>query len=46
MCDDQINDEITKLHAGVGTYDAADRWYFDMPLVLCLRNPFEQDDDG
>jgi hypothetical protein len=46
ICDDQINDEIKKLHAGIETYDAADRWYFDIPLVLCLQNPFEQDDDG
>jgi len=35
--DAQINDEITKLYEAIETYDADDRGYFDLPLVLRLR---------
>jgi hypothetical protein len=37
--DADINDAITKLYANIATYDVADRWYFDMPLAICLNKP-------
>ena len=37
--DAQINDEIMKLYAHIDNYDAANRWYFELPLALRLRRP-------
>jgi hypothetical protein len=37
--DDDINDEIKKLYEKVESYNAEDRWYFEMPLILPLKKP-------
>jgi hypothetical protein len=44
--DDDINDEINKLYDNVESFAAEDRWYFEMPLVLWLKNPSILNDDG
>jgi hypothetical protein len=41
----EINDAIMKLYAQVDAYVAKDRWYFDVPLTLRLRN-LDRDNDG
>jgi hypothetical protein len=41
-----INDEIMKLYDKVDSFAAEDRWYFDMPLALQLKNLFILNDDG
>jgi hypothetical protein len=37
--DAQINNEIMKLNENIDSYDVSDRWYFELPLALHLREP-------
>ena len=39
--DAQINEEIMKLYANIDNYDAANQWYFNLPLALRLRRPLQ-----
>jgi hypothetical protein len=41
ICDAQINNKITKLYENIDSYDVSDRWYFELPLALCLRKPLQ-----
>jgi hypothetical protein len=41
----EINDAIMKLYAQVDAYVAKDCWYFDVPLMLRLRN-LDRGNDG